>query len=84
MGTGKGEPEPPPNLQPVMTATTLQSQLKAAEAVVNAIDYNADGWEVKWDQAMASVRQLREQISPARSTDMPYSDSPVRIRRRAV
>jgi hypothetical protein len=67
-----------------MTATTLHSQLKAAEAVVNAIDYNADGWEVKWDQAMASVRQLREQIAPARSTDMPYSDSPVRIRRRAV
>ena len=49
-----------------MTATTLQSQLKAAEAVVNAIDCNADGWEAKWDQAMVLVRQLREQINPAK------------------
>ena len=65
MGTGEGEPEPLTQ-PPAMTAATLQSQLKAAEAVVNAIDYSADGWEAKWDQAMASVRQLRKQINPAK------------------
>ena len=60
--------EIPDALSPLtaMTAATLQSQLKAAEAIVNAIDYSADGWEAKWDQAMALVRQLREQINPAK------------------
>lgn len=46
-----------------MTAPALQSQLKAAEAVVNAIDCNADGWQSRWDEAMVLVRQLRDQIS---------------------
>jgi hypothetical protein len=54
-----------------MTTATiaLQSQLKAAEAVVNAIDYNANSWEAEWEKAMASVRQLRDQISAAKPVE---------------
>lgn len=37
MGTGKGEPEPPPNLQPAMTFTTLdQVKLRKNVATVPA------------------------------------------------
>lgn len=67
-----------------MTATALQSQLKAAEAVVNAIDYSADGWQSKWDKAMVLVRQLRDRISAGKPDEEFCNDSPVRIRRRAA
>ncbi len=52
-----------------MTTATLESQIKAAESVVNAIDYSADGWEAKWDKAMVAVRQLRDQISAAKPVE---------------
>ena len=55
--------------EPDMTTATLESQIKAAESVVNAIDYSADGWEAKWDKAMVAVRQLRDQISAAKPVE---------------
>ena len=56
-----------------MTTTALQSQIKAAEAVVNAIDYSADGWEAEWEKAMVPVRQLRDQINAAKPVEEFFS-----------
>jgi hypothetical protein len=56
-----------------MTTTALQSQIKAAEAVVNAIDYSADGWEAEWDKAMVPVRQLRDQINAGKPAEEFFS-----------
>jgi hypothetical protein len=56
-----------------MTNTALQSQIKAAEAVVNAIDYSVDGWEAEWDKAMVPLRQLRDQINAAKPVEEFFS-----------
>ena len=44
-----------------MTITALQSQLKAARATVNALEFGTDAW----DAAMVAVRSLVDQISAA-------------------
>ena len=48
-----------------MTTTTIQAQLKAARATVNSLAFGTDEWEA----AMATVRQLVEQISAANPAD---------------
>ena len=45
--------------------TTLQSQIKAARADVNALEFGTDAWEA----AMAVVRELVDQISAANPAD---------------
>ena len=52
---------------PAMTA--IKNQLKAAEAIVNAIDYNAPGWQQKWDEAMTEVRRLRGLIEAGKPAE---------------
>jgi hypothetical protein len=44
---------------------TLQSQLQAARATVNNLDFGTDAWET----AMAIVCQLVEQISAAKPAE---------------
>jgi hypothetical protein len=45
--------------------TTLQSQIKAARADVNALEFGTDAWEA----AMAVVRGLVDQISAAKPAE---------------
>jgi hypothetical protein len=49
--------------------TAIKSQLKAAEAIVNAIDCNAPGWQQKWDDAMTEVRRLRSLIEAGKPVE---------------
>jgi hypothetical protein len=69
MGTGKGEPEPPPLNQPAMTDAILQSQLKSARAAVNALEFGIDAWEA----AMVVVRSLVNQINAAKPVEEFFS-----------
>ena len=49
--------------------TTLNSQLQAAETIVNAIDCKAPGWQQKWDNAMTEVRRLRSLIEAGKPAE---------------
>ncbi len=52
-----------------MTTTTLQSQLKAARAAVNALEFGTDAWE----SAMVAVRSLVDQINAAKPVEEFFS-----------
>ena len=57
------------NPQPAMTVSTLQSQLKAARATVNALEFGTDAWEA----AMVVVRRLADQINAAKPAEEFFS-----------
>ena len=52
-----------------MTATALQSQLKAARATVNTLEFGTDAWE----SAMVAVRSLVDQINAAKPVEEFFS-----------
>ena len=64
MGTGAEALHHSP---PAMIA--IKKQLKAAEAIVNAIDYKVPGWQQKWDEAMVEVRRLRGLIEASKPAE---------------
>jgi hypothetical protein len=49
--------------------TTLQSQLKAARASVNTLEFGTDAWE----SAMTAVRSLVDQINAAKPVEEFFS-----------
>ena len=54
---------------PAMTNATLQSQLKAARATVNALEFGTDAWEA----AMVVVRRLVEQHNACMANEEFFS-----------
>jgi hypothetical protein len=52
-----------------MATTTLQSQLKAARAAVNALEFGTDAWEA----AMVVVRSLVGQVNAAKPVQEFFS-----------
>jgi len=50
-------------------SATLQSQLNAARATVNALEFGTDAWET----AMADVRSLVDQVNAAKPVKKFFS-----------
>jgi hypothetical protein len=50
-------------------SATLRSQLKAARATVNTLEFGTDAWE----SAMAAVRSLVDQINAAKPVEEFFS-----------
>jgi hypothetical protein len=54
---------------PAATPTTLQSQLEAARATVNALEFGTNAWK----SAMVAVRNLVDRINAAKPVEEFFS-----------